>query len=52
MTSQRGTVKAVLITIVVTIAAVVAAAGGLIAGERDNDKTPIPVPVRSKPRRR
>jgi hypothetical protein len=41
----------VLITIIVTVAAVVAGAGAVIAGERHNDKTPAPIPVRVKPRR-
>jgi hypothetical protein len=41
----------VLITIIVTVAAVAAAAGAVISGERNSDKTPIPIPVRTKPRR-
>jgi hypothetical protein len=43
--------KGVLITIVVTVAAVVAAAGAVIAGERrDNER--VPIPVRVEPQRR
>ncbi|MEJ6721130.1 hypothetical protein [uncultured Ilumatobacter sp.] len=42
----------VLITIVVTVAAVVAGAGAVIAGERRDDERRIPIPVRVKPQRR